>query len=96
MTANIVNSIVNVNIVHVLHVSGRSCSVSWRIAMTRLFGRRLTMITGGAFFLAGATLNGFAQEVWMLIVGHMLLGYGIEQSSFYYLLLLVIIFIKFI
>jgi len=41
-------------------------------------------------------LNGFAQEVWMLIVGHMLLGYGIEQSSFYYLLLLVIIFIKFI
>jgi len=61
--------------------------------MTRLFGRRLTMITGGAFFLVGAALNGFTQEVWTFIVGRMLLGYRIGRSNFYYLLLLVIIVI---
>jgi len=45
--------------------------------VTRLFGRRLTMISGGVLFLAGAALNGFAQEVWMLILGRMLLGFGV-------------------
>lgn len=45
--------------------------------VTRSFGRRLTMISGGVLFLAGAALNGFAQEVWMLILGRMLLGFGI-------------------
>ncbi|CAJ2650608.1 unnamed protein product [Trifolium pratense] len=49
--------------------------------ITRLFGRRLTMITGGVLFLAGAALNGFAQEVWMLIVGRMLLGFGIGCAN---------------
>jgi MFS family permease len=49
--------------------------------ITRLFGRRLTMLTGGVLFLAGAALNGFAQAVWMLIVGRMLLGFGIGCAN---------------
>ncbi|RYR65356.1 sugar carrier protein C isoform X2 [Arachis hypogaea] len=49
--------------------------------VTRAFGRRLTMISGGVLFLAGAALNGFAQQVWMLIVGRMLLGFGIGCAN---------------
>ncbi|XP_027362594.1 sugar transport protein 1-like [Abrus precatorius] len=49
--------------------------------VTRLFGRRLTMISGGVLFLAGAALNAFAHEVWMLIVGRMLLGFGIGCAN---------------
>ncbi|KAK7331318.1 hypothetical protein VNO77_25540 [Canavalia gladiata] len=49
--------------------------------VTRLFGRRLTMICGGVLFLAGAALNAFAQKVWMLIVGRLLLGFGIGCAN---------------
>ena len=49
--------------------------------ITRLFGRRLTMMSGGVLFLAGAALNGFAQKVWMLIVGRLLLGFGIGCAN---------------
>jgi len=49
--------------------------------VTRLFGRRFTMISGGVLFLAGAGLNAFAQHVWMLIVGRMLLGFGIGCAN---------------
>ncbi|KAK7332222.1 hypothetical protein VNO80_28971 [Phaseolus coccineus] len=49
--------------------------------VTRLFGRRLTMICGGVLFLAGAGMNAFAQHVWMLIVGRMLLGFGIGCAN---------------
>ncbi|ESW19891.1 hypothetical protein PHAVU_006G164200 [Phaseolus vulgaris] len=49
--------------------------------VTRLFGRRFTMISGGVLFLASAGLNAFAQHVWMLIVGRMLLGFGIGCAN---------------
>ncbi|CAJ1939178.1 unnamed protein product [Sphenostylis stenocarpa] len=49
--------------------------------VTRLFGRRITMISGGLLFLAGAALNGFAEHVWMLIVGRILLGFGIGCAN---------------
>jgi MFS family permease len=39
------------------------------------------MLPGGVLFLAGVAMNGFAQEVWMLIVGHMLLGFGIRCAN---------------
>nr|KYP39440.1 Sugar carrier protein C [Cajanus cajan] len=39
------------------------------------------MISGGVLFLAGAGLNAFAQRVWMLIVGRLLLGCGIGCSN---------------
>ncbi|WVY92514.1 hypothetical protein V8G54_031602 [Vigna mungo] len=50
-------------------------------SITRLFGRRPTMIIGGFLFLIGALLNAFAQNVWMLIVGRMLLGFGIGCAN---------------
>ncbi|KAK8468938.1 hypothetical protein PHAVU_006G160700 [Phaseolus vulgaris] len=43
--------------------------------VTRVFGRRITMISGGA------GLNAFAEHVWMLIVGRMLLGFGIGCAN---------------
>ncbi|XP_028788740.1 sugar carrier protein C-like [Neltuma alba] len=45
--------------------------------MTRKFGRRNSMLIGGILFFAGALLNGFAHAIWMLIVGRMLLGFGV-------------------
>ncbi|KAL4329857.1 hypothetical protein AHAS_Ahas13G0342000 [Arachis hypogaea] len=43
--------------------------------------RRLTMLSGGFLFLVGAGFNAFAQKVWMLIVGRMLLGFGIGCAN---------------
>ncbi|RHN65337.1 putative major facilitator, sugar transporter, major facilitator superfamily [Medicago truncatula] len=48
---------------------------------TRIFGRHLTMLSGGVLFLAGAAMNGFAEKVWMLYVGRMLLGFGIGCAN---------------
>ncbi|GAA0160189.1 secondary carrier transporter [Lithospermum erythrorhizon] len=49
--------------------------------VTRKFGRKLSMLFGGVLFCAGALLNGFAQAVWMLIVGRILLGFGIGFAN---------------
>ncbi|KAF4351465.1 hypothetical protein CsatB_015826 [Cannabis sativa] len=49
--------------------------------VTRKFGRKLSMLFGGLLFFAGAILNGFAQKVWMLIVGRILLGFGIGFAN---------------
>ncbi|MED6142795.1 hypothetical protein PIB30_000994 [Stylosanthes scabra] len=49
--------------------------------ITRRWGRRLTMLCGGVLFLAGAGLNAFAYKVWMLILGRMLLGFGIGCAN---------------
>lgn len=49
--------------------------------VTRQFGRKLSMFFGGFLFLAGALLNGFAKAVWMLIVGRLLLGFGIGFAN---------------
>ncbi|PON85773.1 Sugar/inositol transporter [Trema orientale] len=49
--------------------------------VTRKFGRKLSMLFGGVLFFAGAILNGFAQKVWMLIVGRILLGFGIGFTN---------------
>ncbi|EEF51092.1 sugar carrier protein C-like [Ricinus communis] len=50
-------------------------------AITRKFGRRITMMAGGFLFAAGAILNGAASAVWMLIVGRLLLGFGIGCAN---------------
>jgi MFS family permease len=50
-------------------------------SITRRFGRRTTMICGVVLFCAGALVNGFAQRVWMLIVGRLLLGFGIGCAN---------------
>ncbi|KAL6280201.1 hypothetical protein ACE6H2_017082 [Prunus campanulata] len=49
--------------------------------ITRVCGRRLTMILGGVLFLAGALVNAFANAVWMLYVGRLLLGFGIGCAN---------------
>lgn len=49
--------------------------------VTRRFGRKLSMFFGGILFLAGALINGFAKGVWMLILGRILLGFGIGFAN---------------
>ncbi|GJS95972.1 sugar carrier protein C-like protein [Tanacetum coccineum] len=49
--------------------------------VTRTLGRKLSMLFGGILFCAGALINGFAQAVWMLIVGRILLGFGIGFAN---------------
>ncbi|KAL9424952.1 hypothetical protein AB3S75_031974 [Citrus x aurantiifolia] len=50
-------------------------------SVTRKFGRKWSMLFGGVLFLAGALINGLAQGVWMLIVGRLLLGFGIGFAN---------------
>ncbi|KAI3466633.1 hypothetical protein Pfo_023296 [Paulownia fortunei] len=49
--------------------------------VTRKLGRKLSMLFGGVLFCAGVLINGFARAVWMLIVGRILLGFGIGFAS---------------
>ncbi|OMP09644.1 Sugar/inositol transporter [Corchorus olitorius] len=49
--------------------------------VTRLFGRRLTMMFGGLLFAIGALLNGFAQDLAMLYIGRILLGCGVGAAN---------------
>ncbi|KAH9657777.1 Sugar transport protein 1 [Citrus sinensis] len=50
-------------------------------SVTRKFGRKKSMLFGGVLFFAGALINGFAQGVWMLIFGRLLLGFGIGFAN---------------
>ncbi|ESW25055.1 hypothetical protein PHAVU_003G003400 [Phaseolus vulgaris] len=43
---------------------------------TRMLGRKISMLIGGLFFLVGSLLNGFAMNIEMLIIGRILLGFG--------------------
>lgn len=55
-------------------------------ATTRLLGRKPSMFIGGLFFLVGAILNGAAVNIAMLIIGRILLGFGVgycNQVSIY-------------
>lgn len=49
--------------------------------VTRVFGRRWSMLGGGITFLVGAALNGAAQNVLMLILGRILLGIGVGFAN---------------
>ncbi|KAJ0042516.1 hypothetical protein Pint_18807 [Pistacia integerrima] len=40
----------------------------------------MSMLLGGLIFFFGALLNAFAQAIWMLIVGRLLLGFGVGFS----------------
>ncbi|GAB2220194.1 hypothetical protein Droror1_Dr00007837, partial [Drosera rotundifolia] len=46
-------------------------------AVTRAFGRKISMFVGGLTFLTGSILNGFAQNMAMLIIGRIFLGLGV-------------------
>ncbi|KAI3793112.1 hypothetical protein L1987_35726 [Smallanthus sonchifolius] len=49
--------------------------------VTRAFGRRPSILVGGAAFLAGAALGGAAYNIYMLIVGRVLLGVGVDFAN---------------
>ncbi|KAL5539612.1 hypothetical protein UlMin_043759 [Ulmus minor] len=49
--------------------------------ITRVFGRKITMLLAGILFCCGALINGFAQAVWMLYVGRIFLGFGIGCAN---------------
>ncbi|KAL9251345.1 Sugar transport protein 9-like protein [Drosera capensis] len=46
-------------------------------AVTRAFGRKISMFVGGLNFLTGSILNGFGQNIAMLIIGRIFLGLGV-------------------
>ncbi|KAI3889711.1 hypothetical protein MKX03_007733 [Papaver bracteatum] len=48
---------------------------------TRIFGRKVSMLTGGIIFLIGSALNGAATNVTMLILGRILLGIGVGYAN---------------
>ncbi|ONK74630.1 uncharacterized protein A4U43_C03F8470 [Asparagus officinalis] len=50
-------------------------------AVTRSFGRKWSMFGGGLTFLAGAAINGAAENVAMLIIGRILLGIGVGFAN---------------
>ncbi|KAL9250796.1 Sugar transport protein 7-like protein [Drosera capensis] len=57
-----------------LYVAGL---VSTLVASPRIYGRKISIITGGISFLIGATLNASAQDLAMLLIGRIMLGFGI-------------------
>ncbi|RZR96859.1 hypothetical protein BHM03_00025952 [Ensete ventricosum] len=63
-----------------LYVAGLVASLcaSW---VTQAFGRRTSMLLGGAFFMAGAVLGALAVNVYMLILGRVLLGIGVGFTN---------------
>ncbi|KAK3033253.1 hypothetical protein RJ639_033133 [Escallonia herrerae] len=53
--------------------------------ITRAFGRKPSILIGGAVFLTGAALGGAAYNVYMLIFGRVFLGVGVgfgNQASY--------------
>ncbi|KAK4485169.1 hypothetical protein RD792_007811 [Penstemon davidsonii] len=57
------------------------CSSLVASYVTRRLGRKLSMLCGGILFCIGALINGLAQNVAMLIVGRILLGFGIGFAN---------------
>ncbi|GKV03002.1 hypothetical protein SLEP1_g15369 [Rubroshorea leprosula] len=49
--------------------------------VTRRYGRKLSMLFSGLLFFAGALINGFATALWMVIVGRILLGFGVGFAN---------------
>ncbi|KAF8380542.1 hypothetical protein HHK36_028029 [Tetracentron sinense] len=50
-------------------------------SVTRAFGRKPSILAGGAAFLAGAALGGAAVNIYMLIFGRVLLGVGVGFAN---------------
>ncbi|KAK4431681.1 Hexose carrier protein HEX6 [Sesamum alatum] len=49
--------------------------------VTRDYGRKPSIIIGGVAFLSGAVLGGVAENIYMLIIGRLLLGVGIGFTN---------------
>ncbi|XP_073140183.1 sugar carrier protein C-like isoform X2 [Henckelia pumila] len=57
------------------------CSSLVASFVTRNLGRKPSMLIGGVLFCVGALINGFAQALWMLVVGRLFLGFGIGFAN---------------
>lgn len=63
-----------------LYIAGLAASlVASRLA--RIVGRRNVMVLGGCTFFAGSAINGGAVNVAMLILGRILLGFGVGFTN---------------
>lgn len=49
--------------------------------ITRKLGRQVSMVADVLLFAVGAILNGFSQNLAMLIIGRLLLGFGIGSAN---------------
>ncbi|KAJ4837877.1 hypothetical protein Tsubulata_022927, partial [Turnera subulata] len=63
-----------------LYVAGLVASF-FASPVTRYFGRKPSILAGGAAFLSGAALNGAAYNIYMLIFGRVLLGVGVGFAN---------------
>lgn len=63
-----------------LYVAGLVTSF-FASSVTRYFGRKPSIIAGGAAFLSGSALNGAASNLFMLIFGRVLLGVGVGFAN---------------
>jgi MFS family permease len=63
-----------------LYIAGMLSSlVASRV--TRRVGRQAVMLSGGVLFLAGSAVNAAAVNISMLIIGRMLLGFGVGFTA---------------
>ncbi|KAK4385165.1 Hexose carrier protein HEX6 [Sesamum angolense] len=60
-----------------------SCLIAsfFAASVTRDYGRKPSIIIGGVAFLFGAVLGGIAENIYMLIIGRLLLGVGIGFTN---------------
>ncbi|KAG5544022.1 hypothetical protein RHGRI_016693 [Rhododendron griersonianum] len=63
-----------------LYIAGLASSLV-ASRLTASFGRRNIMVLGGFTFLAGAAINGGAENIFMLILGRILLGLGVGFTN---------------
>lgn len=56
--------------------------------VTRTYGRRPSIIIGGIAFLIGSALGGAASNIYMLLLGRILLGVGVGFANQVHFLLL--------
>ncbi|XP_010113151.2 hexose carrier protein HEX6, partial [Morus notabilis] len=59
-----------------LYIAGLVASF-FASSVTRAFGRKPSILFGGAAFLAGSALGGAALNIYMLILGRVMLGVGV-------------------
>ncbi|KAE9445661.1 hypothetical protein C3L33_22440, partial [Rhododendron williamsianum] len=63
-----------------LYIAGLASSLV-ASRLTAVLGRRNIMVLGGCLFFAGGAINGGAKDVAMLIVGRILLGFGVGFTN---------------
>ncbi|KAI4384715.1 hypothetical protein MLD38_002831 [Melastoma candidum] len=63
-----------------LYIAGLITSFSASF-VTKIYGRKLCVLLSGAIFLAGSALGGAAQDIYMLILGRVLLGFGVGFAN---------------